>query len=115
REGALALGIPPWKVILRIVVATAKGGIITAVVLAIARIAGETAPLLFTAFGNQFWNTNPFEPMAALQLQMFTYAIRSFEDWHAKAWAGAFVLVLMCLSINIVARFHILRRMRGAS
>src|SRR5215467_5960022 len=95
REAALALGIPHWKVILRIVVSTAKGGIITAVVLAIARIIGETAPLLFTAFGNQFWQTNPLQPMAAMTLQIFTYAISPFDDWHAKAWAGAFVLVIL--------------------
>jgi phosphate transport system permease protein len=114
REAALALGIPHWKVILRIVVSTARGGIITAVVLAIARIVGETAPLLFTAFGNQFWQTNPLQPMAAMTLQIFTYAISPFDDWHAKAWAGAFVLVILSLSINIVARFYTFRRMRSS-
>jgi phosphate transport system permease protein len=113
REGALALGIPRWKVILRIVVSTAKGGIVTAVVLAIARIMGETAPLLFTAFGNQFWQTNIFQPMAAMTLQIFTYAISPFDDWHAQAWAGALVLVGMSLVINVVARFFTLKGLRA--
>jgi len=112
REGALALGIPHWKVILRIVVSTAKGGIVTAVMLAVARIMGETAPLLFTAFGNQFWQTNPSEPMAAMTLQIFTYAISPYDDWHAKAWAGALVLVMMSLLFNITARFFTMRGLK---
>ncbi len=112
REGALALGIPRWKVVLRIVVSTAKGGIITAVVLAIARILGETAPLLFTSFGNQFWQTSIFEPMAAMTLQIFTYAISPYEDWHALAWAGALVLVGMSLMISVIARFFTLKSLK---
>jgi phosphate transport system permease protein len=112
REGALALGIPHWKVILRVVVSSAKGGIVTAVVLAIARIAGETAPLLFTAFGNPFWQSNIFKPMAAMTLQIFTYAISPYDDWHAKAWAGALVLVGMSLIINLIARFYTLKNFR---
>ncbi|MFO1519992.1 MAG: phosphate ABC transporter permease PstA [bacterium] len=115
REGALALGIPPSKVILRIVVSTAKGGIITAVVLGIARIMGETAPLLFTAFGNPFWEFNPLQPIAAMTLQIFNYAISPYEDWHAKAWAGALVLVGMSLLINVFARFFTLRNLRKNS
>jgi phosphate transport system permease protein len=112
REGALALGIPQWKVILRIVLSTAKAGIVTAIVLAVARILGETAPLLFTAFGNQFWQTNPFQPMAAMTLQIFNYAISPYDDWHAMAWAGALVLVAMSLIFNITARFFTMRGLK---
>ncbi|MBL7685489.1 MAG: phosphate ABC transporter permease PstA [Deltaproteobacteria bacterium] len=115
REGALALGIPRWKVILRVVVSTAKGGIVTAVVLSIARIMGETAPLLFTAFGNQFWQTNVLQPMAALTLQIFTYAISPYDEWHAKAWTGALVLVSMSLLINLIARLAISKGFRKNS
>ncbi len=109
REAALALGLPQWRVILFVVLRTAKAGVFTAVMLAVARVAGETAPLLFTAFGNQFWNTNIFEPMPALTLQIFNYAISPFEDWQAKAWAGALVLMGFCLVINVFSRFVILR------
>jgi phosphate transport system permease protein len=114
REGALALGIPQWKVTMRIVLATAKGGIVTAIVLAVARIMGETAPLLFTAFGNQFWQNNPLQPMAAMTLQIFNYAISPYDDWHALAWAGALVLVSMSLIFNVLARFFTMRRLRKA-
>ncbi len=110
REAALALGVRRWRVILSVVLSTAKPGIVTAVILSIARIAGETAPLLFTSFGNQFWQTNIMQPMAALTLQIFTYAISPFEDWQAKAWAGALVLVGFCLLINISARLVIRSR-----
>jgi len=113
REGALALGIPRWKVILRIVLSTAKGGLVTGVVLAIARIMGETAPLIFTAFGNPFWETNIFQPMAAMTLQIYNYSISAYEDWHAKAWAGALVLVGMSLVVNIVARFFTVRGLKA--
>ncbi len=106
REAALALGAPEWKVILYVVVRTAKGGIVTAIVLALARIIGETAPLLFTAFGNQFWQTNILQPMAALTLQIFTYAISPYEDWQAKAWGAALVLVTISLIINMTARYY---------
>lgn len=106
REAALALGAPEWKVILYVVVKTAKGGIVTAIVLALARIIGETAPLLFTAFGNQFWQTNILQPMAALTLQIFTYAISPYEDWQAKAWGAALVLVTISLMINVTARYY---------
>ncbi len=112
REAALALGVRRWRMILSVVLATAKPGIVTAVILSIARIAGETAPLLFTSFGNQFWQTNIFEPVAALPLQIFTYAISPFEDWQAKAWAGALVLVGFCLVINISARLILHSRFR---
>ncbi len=112
REAALALGIRRWRVVLNVVLSTAKPGIVTAVILSIARIAGETAPLLFTSFGNQFWQTNIMEPVAALPLQIFTYAISPFEDWQAKAWAGALVLVAFCLVINVSARWIIQSRFR---
>lgn len=105
REAALALGISRWKTIVHIVMKTASKGIVTGVLLALARIAGETAPLLFTAFGNRFWNRSLAEPIAALPLQIFTYAISPYEDWHRQAWAGALVLVLMILLINVVVRF----------
>jgi phosphate transport system permease protein len=104
REAGLALGIPEWKVILRVVLPTARAGIITGVMVAVARIAGETAPLLFTAFGNRFWSTGLTQPIAALPLQIFTYAISPFDDWHRQAWAGALLLILMILMASIVAR-----------
>ncbi len=104
REAALALGIPEWKVILRVVLPTARAGIITGVMVAVARIAGETAPLLFTAFGNRFWSTGLGQPIAALPLQIFTYAISPFDDWHRQAWAGALLLILMILAASVVAR-----------
>jgi len=112
REAALALGIRRWRVVLNVVLSTARPGIVTAVILSIARIAGETAPLLFTAFGNQFWQTNILQPIAALPLQIFTYAISPYEDWQAKAWAGALVLVGFCLVINLSARWIIHSRFR---
>jgi phosphate transport system permease protein len=104
REAALALGIPEWKVILRIVLPTARAGIITGVMVSIARIAGETAPLLFTAFGNRFWHQGLLQPIAALPLQIFAYAIAPYDDWHRQAWAGALVLIVMIFSSSLVAR-----------
>jgi phosphate transport system permease protein len=105
REAALALGIARWKIITVIVVKTALKGIITGVLIALARVAGETAPLLFTALGNNFWNHNLAEPIAALPLQIFTYAISPYEDWHRQAWAGALVLMAMILVLNLSVRF----------
>jgi phosphate transport system permease protein len=105
REASLALGISRWKTIVHIVMKTASKGIVTGILLALARIAGETAPLLFTAFGNRFWNRSLAEPIAALPLQIFTYAISPYDDWHRQAWAGALVLVLMILILNVVVRF----------
>jgi phosphate transport system permease protein len=104
REAALALGIPRWKIILRIVMKTASKGIVTGVLLAGARIAGETAPLLFTAFGNRFWTHHLTDPIAALPLQIFTYAISPYDDWHRQAWAGALVLILIIFVINMGVR-----------
>lgn len=104
REASLALGVPQWKTILRVVVPTAMGGIITGAMLAVARAGGETAPLLFTAFGNRFWSVSLDRPIAALPLQVFVYAVSPYDDWRAQAWAGAFVLVAMVLIISILAR-----------
>jgi phosphate transport system permease protein len=104
REAALALGLPEWKVTLRVVLATARAGIVTGVMVAVARIAGETAPLLFTAFGNRFWHHGLDQPIAALALQVFAYAISPFEDWHRQAWAGALVLICMVFLLSLAAR-----------
>ena len=105
REAALALGVSRWKTIVHIVMKTASKGIITGILLALARIGGETAPLLFTAFGNRFWNHSLSEPIAALPLQIFTYAISPYDDWHRQAWAGALVLVTGIFCVNILVRF----------
>ena len=104
REAALALGIPEWKVLLRIVLPTARAGIITGVMVAVARVAGETAPLLFTAFGNRFWHQGLDQPIAALPLQIFAYAISPYDDWHRQAWAGALVLIGMVFVVSLAAR-----------
>jgi phosphate transport system permease protein len=104
REAALALGIVQWRTILQIVVRTALKGIVTGILLALARVAGETAPLLFTAFGNHYWNHNLSDPIAALPLQIFNYAISPYEDWHRQAWAGALALLLMVAIINLTVR-----------
>lgn len=104
REAALALGYTRWRTSLRIVLPTAMAGIVTGVLVALARIAGETAPLLFTAFGNDFWSLSLNQPMAALPLQIFNYAISPYDDWHAQAWAGALVLISLVLVISLLAR-----------
>jgi phosphate transport system permease protein len=104
REAALALGYTRWRTSLVIVLRTALPGIVTGALVAIARIAGETAPLLFTALGNQFWSLRLDEPIAALPLQIFTYAISPYDEWHAKAWAGALVLITLVLVISLTAR-----------
>jgi phosphate transport system permease protein len=104
REAALALGVARWKVIMVIVVRTALKGIATGVIVAMARIAGETAPLLFTALGNTFWSHNLKEPISALPLQIFAYAISPYDDWHRQAWAGALVLMALILALNITVR-----------
>jgi phosphate transport system permease protein len=114
REAALALGIPEWKVILRIVLPTARAGIVTGAMVAVARIAGETAPLLFTAFGNRFWHQGLDQPIAALPLQIFAYAIAPYEDWHRQAWAGALVLIAMVFLVSLIARLAIRHRYAAA-
>ena len=113
REAALALGVSRWKTIVHIVMKTASRGIITGILLALARVGGETAPLLFTAFGNRFWNHSLSQPIAALPLQIFTYAISPYDDWHRQAWAGALVLVTGVFCVNVIVR--ILTRGHAAS
>jgi len=103
REAAYGLGVSRWRTTLSITLRTATSGVITGIMLAFARVAGETAPLLFTAFGNQFWNWRINQPTAALPLQIFTYAISPFDEWHRQAWAGALILiVLIVISISAV-------------
>ena len=109
REASLALGVPAWKTSLRVVLRTAAGGILTAVLLAIARAAGETAPLLFTSLNNQYWNVRPDQPTASLTVQIFNYAISPYEDWHQKAWSAALVLLLLVGSLNLLARLALRR------
>jgi phosphate transport system permease protein len=104
REGALALGATRGRAVFSVVLPAALPGIITGVVLALARIAGETAPLLFTSFGNRFWSTSLTQPMASLTVQIYSYAISPYEDWHRQAWAGALVLVSIVLICSILAR-----------
>jgi len=104
REAALALGYPRWRTALVVVLRTASAGIVTGALVALARVAGETAPLLFTAFGNQFWSTNVTQPIAALPLQIFNYAISPYDDWHRLAWAGALVLIAIILVLSVIAR-----------
>ncbi|HST07271.1 MAG TPA: phosphate ABC transporter permease PstA [Gemmatimonadaceae bacterium] len=113
REAALALGYPKWRTSIAVVLRTALAGIATGALVAVARIAGETAPLLFTAFGNQFWSTGLREPIAALPLQIFTYAISPYDEWHQQAWAGALVLISIVLLISIAARFATRSRFGG--
>lgn len=105
REAALALGYAKWRTSIAIVLRTSLAGIATGALVAIARIAGETAPLLFTAFGNSFWSTSLRQPIAALPLQIYVYSISAYEEWHRLAWAGALVLITLVLVISIAARF----------
>jgi phosphate transport system permease protein len=105
REGALALGAPQWRVTLGVVLPAAASGIATGAMLAIARVSGETAPLLFTAFGSRFFNYHLNEPIASLTVQIYNYAISPYDDWHAQAWAATLVLMTLILSLNIMVRF----------
>lgn len=104
REAAYALGTPKWKVILSITLKSARAGVMTGVLLAIARISGETAPLLFTALSNQFWTSNLSEPMASLPVTIFKFAMSPYENWQKLAWAGVFLITVGVLALNIVAR-----------
>jgi phosphate transport system permease protein len=116
REAALGLGIPRWRTILSVVLRTASAGIVTSIMLAFARIAGETAPLLFTALGNQYWNTNLNQPTAALPLQIYVYSQMPYDQAHQQAWTGALVLISMIMLTVIVFRFIASRGMiKGAS
>jgi len=116
REAALGLGIPQWRTIMSVVLKTASAGIITSIMLAFARIAGETAPLMFTAFGNQYWNLSANQPTSSLPLQIFTYAVMPYEQAHRQAWTGALVLISMIMITVIVFRFVASRgRLKGAN
>ena len=110
REASLALGVPAWRTSIWVVLRTALGGIATAALLAVARAAGETAPLLFTSLNNQYWSFRPDEPTASLTVQIFNYAISPYEDWHAKAWSAALVLLVLVGGLNLVARAAQARR-----
>ena len=104
REAAYALGAPKWKVITRITLRAARAGVVTGILLAVARIAGETAPLLFTALNNQFWNSDMSQPMASLPVTIFKFAMSPYENWQQLAWAGVFLITLAVLALNILAR-----------
>ena len=104
REGAMALGASKWKMIATVIVPAAYRGILTAILLAFARVAGETAPLIFTALGNSFWSSGWTQPTASLPVTIYNYALSPYEDWHRQAWAGGLVLLVLILVINIVAR-----------
>lgn len=112
REGALALGATRGRAVFTVVVPAALPGIITGILLALSRIAGETAPLLFTAFNNRFWSTDPTQPIATLTVQVYTYAISPYADWHRQAWAGALVLVSMVFIFSLLARLATARMER---
>ena len=105
REAAYALGTPKWKVIIMVTLRAARAGVITGVLLAVARIAGETAPLLFTALNNQFWNSDLSKPMASLPVTIFKFAMSPYENWQQLAWAGVFLITVAVLGLNILARF----------
>lgn len=116
REAALGLGIPHWRTIISVVLPGAASGILTGIMLAFARVAGETAPLMFTAFGNQYWNLDPSQPTAALPLQIFTYAVMPYEQAHQQAWTGALVLIALVMATVIALRLGAgLRSMKETS
>ena len=113
REAALGLGVPKWRATLRIMLRTALPGIAVGIMLSVARVAGETAPLLFTAFNNRFWSTGVNEPTASLSVNIYTNAVSPYEDWHRQAWAAALVLLMTVLILNISARFLVRSRVRA--
>jgi phosphate transport system permease protein len=113
REAGLALGLPEWKVILTIVVPTAFPGVMTSMMLAIARVSGETAPLLFTAFGNRYFSSGWLTPTASLPAMIYTYAISPFPDWKRQAWAGGAVLLMLVFLTNVLSRTFLRRKRAG--
>ena len=113
REAALGLGVAQWRTTLRVMLRTALPGIATGVMLAVARVAGETAPLLFTAFNNRFWSEGLGEPTASLPVNIYTTAVSPYEDWHRQAWAAALVLLMMVLILNVSARLLVRQRVRA--
>jgi phosphate transport system permease protein len=115
REAAYGLGVPRWRTTLSIVLRTATSGVITGIMLAFARIAGETAPLLFTTLGNQFWNLRYDQPTAALPLQIYVYANSAYEDWHRQAWAGSFVLIVLIVTSVAAVRYVVRRGTLGGT
>lgn len=115
REAAYGLGVPRWRTTLSVTLRTATSGIITGVMLAFARVAGETAPLLFTAFGNQYWNLQPNQPTAALPLQIYVYANSPYDDWHRQAWAGSLVLIILIVTAVSAVRYVVRRGTFGAA
>lgn len=110
REAAMALGANRWKTIATVIIPAASGGIITGMLLALARVAGETAPLIFTAFGNQYWNTGWSQPIASLPVMIYTYALAPYDDWHRQAWAAGLVLLALVLIANVGCRLVLNRR-----
>jgi phosphate transport system permease protein len=104
REASLALGVPRWRTILGVVLPTARAGVITGIILSLARAGGETAPLLLTALGNQFFNVNLLKPTASLPVQIYNYAVSPYADWHTKAWGSALVLVLVIGCLSLITR-----------
>jgi len=115
REAAYGLGVPRWRTTLSITLRTATSGVITGIMLAFARVAGETAPLLFTAFGNQYWNLDVNQPTAALPLQIFVYAISPYDEWHRLAWAGALVLIILIVTAVAAVRYVVRHGTFGAA
>jgi phosphate transport system permease protein len=113
REAALALGLPEWKVVGTVVIPTAFRGIVMGIMLDLARVAGETAPLLFTAFSNRFWSRGWLEPTASLPVMIYTYAVTPYEDWHRQAWAAGMVLLMLVLGANVLSRLLLHRQLRG--
>jgi phosphate transport system permease protein len=109
REAGLALGLPRWRVTLQIILRGCRGALMTGIMLSLARVAGETAPILFTAFSNRYWARSLAQPTASLPVQIYTYAISPFEDWHQQAWTGALVLVMFVLFTNLVVRYLLMR------
>ena len=114
RESALALGLPQWKVIVRVVIPTAMKGLLTGVLLDVSRVSGETAPLLFTAFGNRFWSSGWLNPISSLPVMIYTYAVSPYDDWHRQAWAAALVLLMIVLATNVGARVLMGRQVKAA-
>ena len=110
REGAMALGANRWKTIATVIIPAASGGILTGMLLSLARVAGETAPLIFTAFGNQYWNTSWSQPIASLPVMIYTYALAPYDDWHRQAWAAGLVLLALVLIANVGCRLVLNRR-----
>ncbi len=114
RESALALGLPYWKVVIFIVIPSAFRGLLTGVMLDMSRVAGETAPLLFTSFGNRFWSDGWLNPISSLPVMIYTYAVSPYDDWHRQAWAAALVLLMMVLITNVGARILMGRHVRAS-